>query len=171
MTPTFLDAAGLRKAPGMSGQSFLKLLRGDSSYTRREHIFAARLQHGSSTMTPQLKANGWDLSRCVRNQRYKLIYNVTPFMQYAPVDSAGDPGWKGMLKAHAEGKLEEKFEKMYFTHPRPIYELYDLEADPSEFNNLAGNADLASVERELRKALIEKCVVDYDFIPPPVLNE
>jgi hypothetical protein len=27
------------------------------------------------------------------------------------------------------------------------------------------------VERELRKALIEKCVLDYDFIPPPVLNE
>jgi len=171
ITPTFLDVAGLRKAPGMSGQSFQKLLRGDSTYTRREHIFAARLQHGSSTMTPQMKSSGWDLSRCVRNPRYKLIYNVTPFMQYAPVDSAGDPGWREMLKAHAEGKLEKKFETMYFTHPRPIYELYDLENDPSEFNNLAGRKELAEVERELRKALIEKCVLDYDFIPPPVLNE
>lgn len=170
ITPTFLDVAGLAKAPGMSGQSFLKHLRGDASYRPRQCVFAARLQHGSATMTPNLKSSGFDLSRCVRNARYKLIYNVTPWMEYAPVDSANDAGWREMQKAHAEGRLDPKLEKTYFSHPRPIYELYDTETDPSELTNLAGKPELAEIERELRKALIEKCVHDYDFIPPPVLN-
>jgi len=170
ITPTFLDAAGLSKAPGMSGQSFLKLLRGDQSYAARTHVFSARLQHGSTTMTPETKSSGWDLSRSVRSARYKLIYNVTPFMEYQPVDSARDPGWQQMLKAHAEGKLAPEIDRAYFTHPRPIYELFDLDEDPSELKNLAGNPELAGVERGLRKALIEKCVLDYDFVPPPVVN-
>lgn len=170
ITPTFLDVAGLGKARGMSGQSFLKLLKGDATYQGRQHIFGARLQHGSATMTEQMKSSGWDLSRCVRSKRYKLIYNVTPFMEYQPVDSASDPGWKEMVAAHRAGRLEAKIEKAYFTHPRPIYELFDLDKDPSELNNLAGRPELAEVERELRKVLIEKCVVDYDFVPPPVLN-
>lgn len=170
ITPTFLDAAGLGKAPGMSGQSFLKLLRGDATYQSRTHVFSARLQHGSATMTPQTKSSGWDLSRSVRSARYKLIYNVTPFMEYQPVDSANDPGWKDMQKAHAEGTLDKKLDRAYFTNPRPIYELFDLDEDPSELTNLSGNPELAAIERGLRKALIEKCVKDYDFIPPPVLN-
>ncbi|MBY0507865.1 MAG: sulfatase [Bryobacteraceae bacterium] len=170
LTPTLLDAAGLAKAPGMSGQSFLKLLRGEPGYRPRTHVFSARLQHGSTTMTPTTKSSGWDLSRSVRSSRYKLIYNVTPWMEYQPVDSARDPGWTQMLQAHAAGKLSPALDRAYFTHPRPIYELFDLDEDPSELKNLAGNPDLAGVERDLRKALIEKCVLDYDFIPPPVLN-
>ncbi|MFN7920237.1 MAG: sulfatase [Bryobacteraceae bacterium] len=169
MTPTFLDAAGIAPAPGMTGQSFLELLRGDPNYQSRQHVFGARLQHGSSTMTPETKSSGWDLARCVRTRRYKLIYNATPFMEYQPVDSANDPGWKEMKKVHAEGKLDPKFDRAYFGK-RPIYELYDLDADPDEFQNLAGKPELAEVERALRKLLIEKCVTDYDFIPPPVLN-
>jgi arylsulfatase A-like enzyme len=170
VTPTFLDVAGLPKAPGMSGRSFQKLMRGDASFHAREHVFAARLQHGSGTMTPETKSSTWDLSRCVRGRRYKLIYNVTPFMEYQPVDSARDPGWLEMLKAHAARKLPPDIDRAYFTNPRPIYELYDLDTDPREFDNLSGKPELAEVERSLRKAMIEKCVLDYDFIPPPVLN-
>lgn len=170
ITPTFLDAAGLAKAPGMSGQSFLKLMRGDATFRPRQYVFSARLQHGSATMTPETKSSGWDLSRSVRSARYKLIYNVTPWMEYEPVDSARDAGWLQMKKAHAEGKLPPAIDRAYFTHPRPIYELFDLDEDPSELKNLAGNPDLAAIERDLRKALIEKCVKDYDFVPPPVLN-
>jgi len=32
----------------------------------------------------------------------------------------------------------------YFTTPRPVYELYDLDADPSELTNLSGKPELAS---------------------------
>ena len=36
-----------------------------------------------------------------------------------------------------------------------MYELYDLEADPSELRNLSGQPAVAEVERELRVALRE----------------
>ena len=55
----------------------------------------------------------------------------------------------------------------YFTTPRPVYELYDLEADPSELNNLSGKPELAAVERELRVALAEKMILDFDYLPLP----
>lgn len=38
---------------------------------------------------------------------------------------------------------------------RPMWELYDLHADPHECRNLAGTADLHEVEEELRRHLKE----------------
>ena len=35
------------------------------------------------------------------------------------------------------------------------------------FNNLAGKPEVASVERELRAALIEKMILDFDYLPLP----
>ena len=34
--------------------------------------------------------------------------------------------------------------------------------------NLAGSPDLASVEKELKLALHEKMILDYDFLPLPL---
>jgi hypothetical protein len=72
-----------------------------------------------------------------------------------------------MVAAHQAGKLPPLLDKAYFSRPRPIYELYDLEQDPSELQNLSGNADLADVERELRHAMIEKMILDFDYLPLP----
>ena len=88
-------------------------------------------------------------------------------MRYTPVDSAGDPGWQQILAAQEAGKLSPEHERAYFTAPRPIYELYDLEHDPGELHNLAGTSECAQVERELRHALIEKMILDFDYLPLP----
>jgi arylsulfatase A-like enzyme len=95
IAPTIVEAVGLKPHKDMSGRSFPGLLRGESGYRRRSHIFAARLHHGNSPITDETKASTWDLSRCARSDRYKLIYNVTPFMEYSPVDSALGPGLAG----------------------------------------------------------------------------
>jgi hypothetical protein len=50
-----------------------------------------------------------------------------------------------------------------------VYELYDLSTDPAELNNLSGKPELASVERELRLALAEKMIVDFDYLPLPAM--
>lgn len=167
ITPTFLEAAGVAPRKEMSGRSFFPLLTG-GSYTVREHVFAARLHHGNGPYTRETKANGFDLSRCVRSKNYKLIYNCTPHQEYAPVDSARDAGWTGIVAAHKAGLLKPEHERAYFTRPRPVIELYDLQADPSELNNLAGKPELKAVEQELKVALADKMVTDYDFLPPPV---
>ncbi len=169
MAATFMDAGGAALPKGVSGRSFFPLLTG-GKYEPREYIFGARLFHGNGAFTPETKASTFDLSRCVRSKRFKLIYNVTPKMEYAPVDSAGGPGWQQILEAHKAGKLSPEIERAYFTQPRPVMELYDLDADPSELNNLAGKAEFKDVQATLAAAMQEKMILDYDFIPP-VLSE
>lgn len=165
--PTLLAAAGLKPLPAMSGVSFLPALRGEP-FKSRDFVFGMREPHGSVVYGPDTSASGYDLSRSVRDTRYKLILNYTPWMRYAPVDSAGDPGWRAVVAAHTAGKLAPEFERSFFTVPRPLVELYDLQTDPYERHNLAGRADAADAEKRLKLALQEKMIVDYDFLPLPL---
>ncbi len=167
--PTLLEVAGLKPHPRMSGVSFLALLKGQP-HTPRRHVFIERGPHGSAPVTVNMSANGYDLGRAVRSDRYKLIYNCTPWLPYAPVDSAGGAAWTQMKTANGEEKLSPPLVATYFTTPRPVYELYDLETDPSELSNISGKPELASVERELRVALAEKMILDFDYLPLPNLN-
>lgn len=167
-TPTMLEAAGVTPPKEMSGVSYLKLLRGEP-FDGRKYIFAERGPHGGDGgMRPDILASTFDLSRCARSDRFKLIYNCTPHQAVAPVDSQRDPGWQEMKAAHAAGTLAEPFVKTYFTAPRPTFELYDLDADPGELHNLAGNPKYREAELELKRALTEKMVVDWDFLPTPL---
>jgi arylsulfatase A-like enzyme len=168
VSPTLLEAAGFAPPKEMSGRSFLRLLKGET-YEHRKYIFGARLPHGNSRFTEATKSSTFDLSRCVRSKRWKLIYNCTPQMEYQPVDSARDPGWVETVAAYKAGKLPAPLVKAYFTS-RPVIELYDLEADPSELTNLVGRPEHAVIEQELKQALQEKMILDYDFLPLP-LNE
>jgi arylsulfatase A-like enzyme len=167
--PTMLEAAGVTPPKEMSGVSYLKLLRDDPSFTPRQYIFGERGPHGGDGgMKPDVLAATFDLVRCVRSDRFKLIYNCTPHGAVAPVDSQRDPGWQEMQAAHEAGKLAEPFVKAYFTAPRPTYELYDLDADPGELHNVAGDPKYADVELDLKRALTEKMVLDWDFLPTPL---
>jgi arylsulfatase A-like enzyme len=166
---TFMHVAGGEIPAGVTGRSLYPLLTG-AKYEGREHVFAARLHHGNSSFTAETKAATFDLSRCVRSDRYKLIYNLTPQMEYWPVDSAANPGWQQMLAAHRAGTLSPEYEKAYFTRPRPVLELYDLESDPGELNNVADQPQFREIQQSLMAALQEKLVIDHDFVPP-VINE
>ena len=74
-----------------------------------------------------------------------------------------------MVAANEQGRLSAGLRATYFTTPRPVYELYDLTADPSELNNLSGQSALRAVEAGLRTALAEKMVLDFDYLPLPDL--
>ena len=166
--PTVLEAAGVTPPKNMSGISFLKLLRGEP-FTGRKYVFAERGPHGGDGgMKPDVLASTFDLSRCVRSDRFKLIYSCTPHGAVAPVDSQQDPGWQEMKAANSSGMLAAPFVSAYFTTPRPTFELYDLDADPGELQNLAGKAMYRDTELELKRALTEKMVLDWDFLPTPL---
>jgi arylsulfatase A-like enzyme len=115
--------------------------------------------------------SSYDLSRAVRSDRYKFIYNCTPWIPYSPVDSASGAAWTQIKAAAAEGRLQPGVQATYFTTPRPVYELYDLDNDPSELNNLSGQPELTAVERELREALAEKMILDWDYLPLPAMMD
>ena len=168
--PTVLAAAGITAPARMSGHNFLALLKGET-YTPRRHVFAERGPHGSAPVTVTMRSSGYDLSRSVRSERYKFIYNCTPWLPYAPVDSAGGAAWREMTAANEAGKLSAGLRATYFSAPRPVYELYDLQADPSELKNLSGDASLRAIEHELRVALTEKMMLDFDYLPLPALDE
>ncbi len=164
IAPTFLEAAGLPVPPAMTGKSFVKLLRGES-FEGRSFVFAERGAHGSSL--PGNSAS-FDLGRVVVSKTHKLIYNALGDLPYRPVDFAGDAFWKEIEKQHEAGKLEPRFEQLYFASPRPMFELFDLEKDPGEANNLAGKPEAASDERELKAAMQEWMILQRDFLPLPV---
>jgi N-sulfoglucosamine sulfohydrolase len=163
IAPTFLEAAGLKALPEMTGRSFVSVLRGSPADTRR-HVFAERGAHGSSL--PGNSA-GFDLGRVVVSKTHKLIYNAIPSIPYWPVDFAGDALWRELVQQHEQMQLPTEIEHRYFAVPRPLFELYDLVKDPSEFHNLAGKPEAAAIEKELKAALQEWMILQRDFVPLP----
>ena len=166
--PTLLAAAGLKSAPGMTGVSFLPILKGGAARTR-DHVFTERGPHGSAPVQVGMASSGYDLARAVRSERYKAIYNCTPWLPYAPVDSAGGPAWQAMQALHAGGKMAPGLVATYFTTPRPVYEFYDLENDPGELHNLSGRPEVAEAERALRLEMAKKMIADFDYLPLPAI--
>lgn len=186
LATTFLEAAGVEPDPRMPGLSLRPLMRADGTNDRR-YIFTERGYHpGPLTLW------GLDFARAVTGERYKLIYLAQPSQPYTPQDQGGsyrneaqtrggpvlgarwrpdeerlDPAWLGMVQAHEAGTLPEPFERLYFQNPRPIFQLYDLEADPFEMTNLAGRPEYAAIELELREQLDKWMIVNGDYLPLP----
>lgn len=67
-----------------------------------------------------------------------------------------------------DGKLSPLMSRLYFSPTRPMFELFDLESDPSEFNNLIGKPEHAQIERELKARLQEWMILQRDYLPLPV---
>jgi arylsulfatase A-like enzyme len=166
--PTVLAACGLKPSQGMTGVSFLPILKGEAPKTR-DYVFTERGSHGGAPVAVGMTSSGYDLSRAVRSGRHKFIYNCTPWLPYSPVDSAGGSAWQSMVTQHAEGKMMPSLVATYFTTPRPVYEFYDLEKDPAELNNLSGKPEVAEVERALRLELAKKMIADFDYLPLPAI--
>jgi len=164
LAPTMLEAAGIPVSKEMTGKSFLPLLKGKEA-AQRKFVFAQRGAHGSG-----LPGNSaaFDLSRCAISERYKLIYNALGHLPYHPVDFAGDPMWKEVKSMHDAGKLPERLSKLYFTTPRPMFELYDLKDDPDELRNLYNSAEHTQVQRGHLEALHEWMILQRDFVPLPI---
>lgn len=167
LAPTLLDAAGLSVPPEMTGKSFAKTLKGEAASARR-YVFAQRGAHGSGLPTSTVL---FDLIRGVVSPQYKLVYNVLWQLPYSPVDFSGDAMWKEVQQLHADGKLDTKLSAIYFPPTRPMFELFDLKADPHEMTNLIGRPEVAKVETELKEALQEWMILQRDFVPLPLPPE
>lgn len=163
VSATILEAAGLPIPESMTGVSFLPALKGES-YQEREYVYTERGAHGSSLPTT---TQHFDLSRAITTRDHVLIYNVLYQLPYAPVDMDGRPAWEAVKKAQAAGKLDPLHKKMYFSQPRPMFELYNLKEDPNQIKNLAGNPAHESLEWDLRVRLSKWMVRERDYLPLP----
>ena len=159
---TILAAAGLEVSKETDGKSFLPLLLGEE-FTGRKHVFAERGWHWG----PITRTDGLDLSRSITTQRHCYIYNALPGRSYTPVDMPQKDAWLAIQSAHQKGQLSPLHERLYFQNPRPIVELYDLEKDPLEVQNLAGRDSHKQIEQQLRIELEKWMIREHDYLPLP----
>jgi arylsulfatase A-like enzyme len=96
----------------------------------REAIFAEKTFHSY-----------YDPMRCIRTRRHKYIRN---FETAFAVEVPGDIQQGAIFRANPA---------RYSTDRPNVVELYDLETDPLEEHNVAGNQGLGDVERELSAQL------------------
>lgn len=138
--PTFLTVAGI-EPPGHL-QSRTLLGRGRK---KRDCIFAARDRCDG---TP-------DRIRCVRTKRHKYIRNFHPerlYTQFNGYKKLQYPVLTLMHVLHKQGKLTPD-QARFMAQIRPEEELYDLENDPHELRNLAGDPKFGGVLSNLRGKL------------------
>ncbi len=126
MLPTLCALTGLPAPAGLRGTG-----------GTREHAFAA------ITWTRRTGQLSYHPTRCVRTARHKLIRNFTPDPFYL------DSGWL----ARFGGDNERIASWPYFGRKRPPVELYDLEADPDETQDLADRPELREVQAAMQAAL------------------
>lgn len=137
--PTLLEIAGTASPSVEDGRAVRGLSFADLE-PRRELLFGEKTYH-----------DYYDPMRCVRTRTHKLIANFStaPFIQ--------DPSqaWRPLTTPRPRGAANG-------THP--YFELYDLERDPYELENRAGDPDYRAVFEELARELAEWMIATDDAL-------
>jgi arylsulfatase A-like enzyme len=136
--PTMLSLAGVKPPDFYHGRAFA----GHYEAPPRSYV------HGMRGRMDER----YDLMRSSRDKRYVYIRNYNPHKIYGQhLDYAwmlpSTPAWE---KLYEEGKLKPP--QTYFWETKPAEELYDLQQDPSEVNNLASSAAHKAMLERFRKA-------------------
>lgn len=145
LAPTFLAVAGVPIPTSMHGRSLLPLLSKGKDSVKRENVFLERERHAY--------ARSGNLSypiRAIRDSQFLLIHNLIPERWPAgdPVTSNllngfGDiddsPTKRLMIERATEGVIRSFYDLA--VGKRPEYELYDVQNDTFQINNLANNPD------------------------------
>jgi len=159
ISATSLYLAGIPIPDAMQGRSFY-----GEEYRPQEYIFAARDRCDETV----------DLIRAVSTGRFKYIANFFPHKPHVQPNTYKDGKEiiQHMRQLYANDMLKKETER-YFKPERPVEELYDLENDPFELNNLAGNDTYRDTLQKMRNILISTILEtkDLGFIPEPILEE
>ena len=141
--PTFIEVAGGQPDPQLDGRSLLPVMAGSPNH--RSHVFGQMttrgIHHGSEHFG----------IRSVRSDRYKYIWNFTPEVEFrnACTESPEFQSW--IRQANAGDEDAKRLVHQY--RWRDAIELYDIQNDPLELNNLADDPGLADVQADLKQRL------------------
>ncbi|MGQ9729852.1 MAG: sulfatase family protein [Candidatus Zipacnadales bacterium] len=139
--PTVCEAAGIDHPQDLAGQSLVPLLTGEEKGWRC--MLATEYNSHSE--------GGFFPRRTIRDDRYKLILNLLPDRPNPILGVNGCLAWAASRDTRYDGtKIREVFDR--HAHP-PAVELYDIQEDPNEFHNLAGEAATAEIEQRLLSEL------------------
>lgn len=153
LAPTMLSIVGIEPKEWMQG-----------------HAFAGKYQTGAPEFSYGFRGRmdeRYDLLRTVMDQRYIYLRNYMPHRIYGQYidymfQTTSTRVWHDL---HQAGKLNEAQSR--FWEKKPAEELYDLETDPDEVNNLVGSPEHEAILTRMRKAhrdwVLE--VRDVGFLP------
>nr|MBD3623175.1 sulfatase-like hydrolase/transferase [Sunxiuqinia sp.] len=158
LAPTLLSIAGIEIPDYMQGKAFLgKQKTADPDYA---YMFRGRMDER------------YDMSRAVRDQKYRYIRNYMPFRIYGQhVNYLWQaPSMQSWEQAYLNGECNAQ--QSVFWNTKPVEELYDTENDPWEVNNLADDANYMDVLVRMRKANKDWVarIFDTGFIPEAERN-
>lgn len=143
LAPTLLQLAGIPPPASMYGESFHFLLF-DCEKRGRDYIFSERNWHDTD-----------EYIRCIRSEKYKLIYNAYYELPHGTAaDLSSSVSWYELKKRQREGWLRKE-QMQIFTAPRAMVELYDLENDPYELDNIADRREDVLRSKKLAALLVD----------------
>jgi N-sulfoglucosamine sulfohydrolase len=145
MVPTLIEAAG-GTAPDVDGRSFVGVLKGTAT-SHRDYVFGIHTNLGICNGSPYP-------IRSVRDGRYKLIVNGNAGETYRNNITARDPA-RYFDSWRVAGETGDDFAAQRYTSYRDRFaeEFYDLEKDPLELNNLAGDPVYVKEQIRMRSVL------------------
>lgn len=159
LLPSSLAYAGLPIPENVQGKDIFS-----NKYKNREYVFATRDRCDETT----------EIIRSVRSEKFKYIRNFLSYRPHAQRNQYKDGKKISMhtKELFERGKLNE-LQGRFYQPRRPVEELYDLENDPYEINNLASNTDYKSELNGFREALNKWMTETNDpgLIPEPYLEE
>ena len=147
LLPTFVEIAGGEAPDNIDGQSFLKVITGEKDL-HREVVFASHTGDRLMNRSP---------SRMLRTSRYKYILNLAPenvyhtHMDKARDHDGGREYWDSWVEKAKDDEHAAAVLQRYHFHPAE--ELYDLQANPQETENLASDPRCASMIQGFRAQL------------------
>lgn len=139
---TILSLAGIKVPEYMQGQAFL----GDQKAEPREYIFSARD-----------RMDEWfDCRRAVRDHRYRYVRNFrTDLSAYLDITFRKQMNTMQELLRFRDAQMLNESQSYWFREEKKGEELYDLDKDPYELNNLAGDPAFRDVQTRLAGVLNE----------------
>ncbi len=172
LAPTFLEAAGVEVPYEMTGRSLMPLLRSSKAghlEKTRDHVIFGKERHVPAQEIPEM---GGYPCRGLRDRQFLYIKNFAPDRWPAGVPEGAthpigrfadcDNGpTKTFLMDNRNHPDYNKFFTLSFAK-RPAEELYDLDKDPDQLNNLASNPDHDQIKKDLSARLIAELKVARD---------
>lgn len=147
--PTVLNLAGVEIPKHMNGEPFL----GENIPAPHDFLFASRDRADDM----------YELSRAIQDKNVIYVRHFLPHLPYIQtgiINSDGKDSYRELRRAHNAGEMPPSGELMWY--PKPLEELYDLQADPQELNNLANSTEYAETLVRMRTLLKKQILKTRD---------
>ena len=145
IVPTFIDLAGGSAGElDLDGRSFASVLSGEAT-RHNDYVYGVQTSRGIYS-----GPEGFGI-RTVRDRRYRLVWNVNAPSEFQNTVTERFAPFQSWLRAAESDPFAREQAQRYKI--RPEYELYDLEGDPYEMHNIAGQSRVARTFERLRAEL------------------